>query len=90
MDTGDYQCNITVSGQQYSQPLILPSSNTATTSLNVTGIDLICSILNTLYFPIVIHDSSADVNTSTVGSTEAGQTISESSHTSVRLGQYGT
>ena len=36
MDTGDYQCNITVV-QNNNQPLILPSSNNATTNLNVTG-----------------------------------------------------
>ena len=38
MDTGDYQCNITVV-QNNNQPLILPSSNNATTNLNVTGIE---------------------------------------------------
>ena len=37
MDTGDYQCNITVV-QNSSQPLILPSSNNATTNLNITGL----------------------------------------------------
>ena len=36
MDTGDYQCNITVM-QNNNQPLILPSSNNATINLNVTG-----------------------------------------------------
>ena len=38
MDTGDYQCNITVV-QNNNQPLILPSSNNATFSLNVSGIE---------------------------------------------------
>ena len=37
MDTGDYLCNITVV-QNSSQPLILPSSNNATTNLNITGL----------------------------------------------------
>ena len=36
MDTGDYQCNITVV-QNNNQPLILPSSNNTTFNLNVTG-----------------------------------------------------
>ena len=36
MDTGDYQCNVTVV-QNNNQPLILPSSNNATTNLNVSG-----------------------------------------------------
>ena len=36
MDTGDYQCNVTVV-QNSGQPLILPSSNNVTTNLNVTG-----------------------------------------------------
>ena len=36
MDTGDYQCNVTVA-QDNNQPLILPSSANATTSLNISG-----------------------------------------------------
>ena len=36
MDTGDYQCNVTVVDNS-NQTLILPSSNNATTNLNVTG-----------------------------------------------------
>ena len=36
MDTGDYQCKVTIV-QNNNQPLILPSSNNATTNLNVTG-----------------------------------------------------
>ena len=36
MDTGDYQCNITVV-QNNNQPLIIPSSNNATFNLNVSG-----------------------------------------------------
>ena len=43
MDTGDYQCNITVI-QNNNQPLILPSSNNATTNLNVTGTDMVFSM----------------------------------------------
>ena len=38
MNTGDYQCNVTVV-QNNNQTLILPSSNNATTNLNVTGIE---------------------------------------------------
>ena len=38
MDTGDYQCNITVVDSS-NQTLILPSSNNATTNLNVAGIE---------------------------------------------------
>ena len=38
MDTGDYQCKASVVDNS-NQTLILPSSNTITTSLNVTGID---------------------------------------------------
>ena len=37
MDTGDYQCNVTVA-QDNNQTLILPSSANATTSLNIPGI----------------------------------------------------
>ena len=37
MDTGDYQCTMTVV-QNSSQPLLLPSSNNATTNLNITGL----------------------------------------------------
>ena len=36
MDTGDYQCNVTVA-QDNNQTLILPSSANATTSLNISG-----------------------------------------------------
>ena len=36
IDTGDYQCNVTVT-QDNSQPLVLPSSTNATTNLNFTG-----------------------------------------------------
>ena len=37
MDTGDYYCRITVQ-QNSGQPLILPSSSTAATYLNITGL----------------------------------------------------
>ena len=36
MDTGDYQCNVTVA-QDNNQTFILPSSANATTSLNISG-----------------------------------------------------
>ena len=36
MDTGYYQCNVTVVDNS-SEPLILPSSNNVITNLNVTG-----------------------------------------------------
>ena len=36
MDTGNYQCNVTVA-QDNNQTLILPSSANATTSLNISG-----------------------------------------------------
>ena len=38
MDTGHYQCNVTVM-QNNNQPLILSSSNNTTFNLNVTGIE---------------------------------------------------
>ena len=37
MDTGDYQCNVTVA-QGNNQTLILPSSTDATTNHNITGL----------------------------------------------------
>ena len=42
MDTGDYQCNVTVA-QDNNQTLILPSLATATTSLNVSGMLILLS-----------------------------------------------
>ena len=45
MDTGDYQCNVTVV-QNSGQPLILPSSTTATTNLNITSIIIYCLVIN--------------------------------------------
>ena len=36
MDTGDYQCNVTVE-QNINQPLILPSINNATSNINIMG-----------------------------------------------------
>ena len=50
MDTGDYQCNVTVVDNS-SQPLILPSSTTATTNLNITGILYLCMFI-LFTFPI--------------------------------------
>ena len=37
MDTGDYQCNVTVVDNS-GQPLILPSSTDVTTNHNITGL----------------------------------------------------
>ena len=43
MDTGDYQCNVTVM-RATNQPFLLPSSRNMTTYLNVTG--TVCCNLN--------------------------------------------
>ena len=43
MDTGDYQCNVTVVDNS-GQPLILPSSADATTNLNITGLYFLINI----------------------------------------------
>ena len=44
MDTGDYQCNITVV-QNSGQPLILPSSNTATINVNIASELLVDNVI---------------------------------------------
>ena len=45
MDTGDYQCNTTVV-QNSGQPLILPSSNTATINVNIASELLVDNMLS--------------------------------------------
>ena len=43
MDTGDYQCNVTVT-RATNQPFILPSSRNVTTYFNVTGSSLAIAV----------------------------------------------
>ena len=62
MDTGDYQCNVTVL-ENSGQPLILPSSSTATTSLNISGIILLSpGLLCKLYACLILFPSSVVCN----------------------------
>ena len=73
MDTGDYQCNVTVVDNS-SQPLILPSSTTATTNLNITGLSFTIKSSVLLLFSLALPDPMLSVTS--VGSTVTGQTVS--------------
>ena len=72
MDTGDYQCNVTVVPNSM-ETLILAGSNSVTTNLNVTGTKFCTCSCIPLFFPQCFLNS---IIVTTNGSTEAGQTFS--------------
>ena len=73
MDTGDYQCNVTVV-QDNNQTLILPSSTDATTNLNITGLSFTIKSSILLLFSLALPDPILSVTS--VGSTVAGLNVS--------------
>ena len=77
MDTGDYQCNVTIV-QNSNQTLILPSSNNVTINVNFSGIYMykLCNV-NTFHYLSALPIPS--INVTTVSTTDAGPTVPHSS-----------